>query len=352
MLRMTCISVSTIFPTGMVKRSTAHEVFSFPEDLSYAGQIARLIRAPLCRVSTHQFPDGETLASIRQRRPRSDAILVRRLDHPNPKIADTLFIADALRRSGALEITLGVPYFPYLRQDKVFHDGEGDRIHDDAASLQRFADAISRTSERGGVVVIPSYAVDRTEVVLHHLARLRDAGRIPRIPTFVDSPMALAALRIYEESIERGTPEIRDDIARAKNCFDDQDLTEIKSVEESIRLNSMQGPMIIISASGMASGGRVLHHLKRRLPDRRNTVILVGYQTEGTRGRSLLDGAPMVKMLGDYVPVAAEIVDVPAFSSHADQAEIVNWLKLAKVRPRIIYVVHGEPAASELCAPA
>ncbi len=112
------------FPHRMVKRSTAHEVFSFPEDLSYARQIARLLRAPLCRISTHQFPDGETLASIRQRRTRADAILVRRLDHPNPKIADTLFVADALRRSGALEVTLSVPYFPYLRQDKVFHDGE------------------------------------------------------------------------------------------------------------------------------------------------------------------------------------------------------------------------------------
>ena len=159
--------------------------------------------------------------------------------------------------------------------------------------------------------------------------------------------MALAALRIYEEAIAEGSPEIRADIARTKSFFDDQDLTEIKTVEESMRLNSMSGPMIIISASGMASGGRVLHHLKRRLPDRRNTVILVGFQAAGTRGRSLLDGASMVKMLGDYVPVAAEIVDVPAFSSHADQREILNWLKLAKVPPRIVYIVHGEPPASE-----
>jgi len=159
--------------------------------------------------------------------------------------------------------------------------------------------------------------------------------------------MALAALKLYEESIARGSPEVRADIARANNFFNGQDLTEIKTVEESMRLNSMSGPMIIISASGMASGGRVLHHLKRRLPDRRNTVILVGYQAAGTRGRSLLDGARMVKMLGDYVPVAAEIIDVPAFSSHADQREILNWLKLATVPPRLVYIVHGEPPASE-----
>jgi metallo-beta-lactamase family protein len=250
---------------------------------------------------------------------------------------------------------LGRPTHPILRAPAppppadviVIESTYGDRIHEDAASLQRFEDALSRTLARSGVVIIPSFAVDRTEVILHQLARLRDAGRIPRTPTFVDSPMALAALRIYEDSIARGSPEIRTDIARMNNFFDDQDLTEIKTVEESIRLNSMSGPMIIISASGMASGGRVLHHLKRRLPDSRNTVILVGYQAAGTRGRSLQDGASMVKMLGDYVPVAAEIVDIPAFSSHADQREILNWLKLATVRPQIVYIVHGEPPASE-----
>ncbi len=250
---------------------------------------------------------------------------------------------------------LGRPTHPILRSPApppaadiiVIESTYGDRIHDDAASLERFADAVSKTLERSGVVIIPSFAVDRTEVILHHLARLRDAGRIPAAPTFVDSPMALAALKLYEESIARGSPEVRADIARANNFFNGQDLTEIKTVEESMRLNSMSGPMIIISASGMASGGRVLHHLKRRLPDRRNTVILVGYQAAGTRGRSLLDGARMVKMLGDYVPVAAEIIDVPAFSSHADQREILNWLKLATVPPRLVYIVHGEPPASE-----
>jgi metallo-beta-lactamase family protein len=250
---------------------------------------------------------------------------------------------------------LGRPAHPILRAPApppaadviVIESTYGDRIHDDAASLQRFEDAISKTLARSGVVIIPSFAVDRTEVVLHRLAQLRDSGRIPRTPTFVDSPMALAALRIYEESIARGSPEVRTDIARTNGFFDDQDLTEIKTVEESMRLNSMTGPMIIISASGMASGGRVLHHLKRRLPDPRNTVILVGYQAAGTRGRSLLDGASMVKMLGDYVPVAAEIVDVAAFSSHADQREVLNWLKLATVPPQIVYVVHGEPPASE-----
>ncbi len=141
----------------MVKHSTAYEVFSFDEDVSYARQIARLIRAPMRRFSIHQFPDEETLASIGQRRPRADAILVRRLDHPNPKIADTLFVADALRRAAIREITLAVPYFPYLRQDKVFHDGE-------ALSAKVFGNLIGHSFDR--VITIDPH--------LHRIRTLND----------------------------------------------------------------------------------------------------------------------------------------------------------------------------------
>lgn len=127
-------------------------------------------------------------------------------------------------------------------------------------------------------------------------------------------------------------------------------LNEARTVEESIAINSIPGPLIIISASGMATGGRVVHHLARCLPDPNNTVILVGYQALGTRGRSLLEGAPTVKMLGRYVPVRAEIVDVPAFSVHADQGEIIGWLRKAPSPPETCYVVHGDPeAAAALC---
>ncbi len=146
------------FADRMATRGTAGGVFSFPEDLSYARQIARLIRAPLCRISTHQFPDGETLASIHQVPGRGEAILVRRLDHPNSKIADTLFVVDALRRGGAREITLAVPYFPYLRQDKVFHRGQ-------ALSAKVFGDLIGNSFER--VMTIDPH--------LHRLRALSDA---------------------------------------------------------------------------------------------------------------------------------------------------------------------------------
>jgi metallo-beta-lactamase family protein len=248
---------------------------------------------------------------------------------------------------------LGRPNHPILRAPSPVPEADvvvvestyGDRRHNDEESLRHFEEAIRRTIERGGVIVIPSFAVDRTEVVLFHLRRLVEARRLPEIPVFVDSPMALAALSIYENEIAAGSPEIRPGLRR--DVFSSGKFTEIHTVDESIALNSRGGPMIIISASGMATGGRVLHHLANRLPDARNTVLLVGYQVEGTRGRLLLDGAPTVKMLGRYIPVHAEVVNVPAFSVHADQSEIIEWLKTAPRRPDICYIVHGNETAAE-----
>lgn len=221
----------------------------------------------------------------------------------------------------------------------------GDRLHDDEKSLKVFEDAVRRTAERGGVIVIPSFAVDRTEVIIYHLRRLVHAGRIPDLPTYVDSPMALSALHIYREAIARHSPEVRPDVGG--DVFNSAAYNEVRTVDESIALNFMKGPMIIISASGMATGGRVLHHLANRLPDKNNTVILVGYQSEGTRGRRLLEGERSIKMLGRYVAVRAEVVDVPAFSVHADQQEIIKWLATAEKPPQVVYVVHGDPPAAQ-----
>ncbi len=223
----------------------------------------------------------------------------------------------------------------------------GDRAHDDVKSIEHFDEAIIRTAARGGVIVIPSFAVDRTEIVLFHLRRLVSSGRLPTIPIFVDSPMALAALRLYKAAISNSDLEVRPEVAGHAELIEPRGLIEVKTVEESIALNSRPGPMIIISASGMATGGRVLHHLAHRLSDERNTVILVGYQAAGTRGRTLLEGAPNLKLLGRYVPVRAEVVDVPAFSVHADQHELIEWLRGAGVVPDMTFVVHGEAAAAE-----
>jgi metallo-beta-lactamase family protein len=269
--------------------------------------------------------------------------------------ASVMIEVDGARRRRILfSGDLGRPNHPLMRPPAPVPEADvvvvestyGDRTHDDLESLRRFEEAIARTAARGGVIVIPSFAVDRTEVILFHLNRLVHAGRIPDLPTYVDSPMALAALKLYRAAVERHSAEIRPEIASGSDPFNSARVTETRTVDESMTLNFLTGPIIIISASGMATGGRVLHHLARRLPDARNTVILVGYQAEGTRGRSLLDGARSVKMLGRYIPVEAEVVNVPAFSVHADQSEILAWLRTAPRAPEAVYVVHGDPPAA------
>jgi metallo-beta-lactamase family protein len=262
---------------------------------------------------------------------------------------------EALRRRILFSGDLGRPHHPLLRAPEppphahviVVESTYGDRLHDDSSALNAFAEAIARTAAREGVIVIPSFAVDRTEIVLLYLRRLQLENKIPALPVYVDSPMALAALKLYQDAISSGDSAMRLEIVGKPDILEPSNLTEVKTVEQSIALNSQQGPMIIISASGMATGGRVLHHLANRLPDPRNTVILVGYQAEGTRGRSLLEGASSVKMIGRYVPVGAEIVNIPAFSVHADQSEIISWLKRAAAAPEVVYVVHGDPVAAE-----
>jgi metallo-beta-lactamase family protein len=257
------------------------------------------------------------------------------------------------RRSVLFSGDLGRPHHPILRAPSpvpqadviVVESTYGDRRHDDEASIKLFGETIARTAERGGVIVIPSFAVDRTEVVLFNLRRLIRAGRVPRVPVYVDSPMALATLRVYQHEIAARCPEIRAGIS--SDDLDPGDLHEVRTVEESIALNSRPGPMIIISASGMATGGRVLHHLATRLGDERNAVILVGYQAEGTRGRRLLEGEPTIKLLGRYIGVRAQIVNVPAFSVHSDRAETLAWLRTAPRAPEVCYVVHGDPAAAQ-----
>lgn len=221
----------------------------------------------------------------------------------------------------------------------------GDRCHEpEAEALDGLARVITRTAQRGGVVVIPAFAVDRTEVVLHALRALRRGGRIPDLPVHVDSPMALDVLRVYREAIRRGDPEVRI-AADGDDPFDPGQLHEARTTAASKALNDIRYPSIIISSSGMASGGRVLHHLAQRLTDPRNAVVLVGFQAEGTRGRLLAEGARTVKLLGRYVPVRAEVAVVDAFSVHADADELIDWLRPGFVLDTA-YVVHGEATAS------
>ncbi|MFT3889036.1 MAG: MBL fold metallo-hydrolase [Arachnia sp.] len=217
----------------------------------------------------------------------------------------------------------------------------GDREHPEpAVPHEPFADAIRRTVARGGQVVVPAFAIDRTEAVLRALVELRREGRIPDVPVAVDGPMTLKALDVYRSF----TDELAD--AVTVTDFSELRLLETREPAASKRLNARTDPMIIISSSGMAEGGRVLYHLERRLPHARNTVVLTGYQALGTRGRALEDGAPVVKINGHYVPVKAEVVRDTEFSVHADSSDLVDWLRALGQEPEMVFLVHGEPQAS------
>jgi metallo-beta-lactamase family protein len=225
----------------------------------------------------------------------------------------------------------------------------GDREHEPTTT--NFEDAINRTIARGGSVLIPAFAVDRTEVILVRLRELVEQGKIPNLPVFADSPMALKALDFYRKAIDEGAPEIRDDIVsiwKNKDPFDAGNLHQLLTVDESKTVNNPTTPCIIISASGMGTGGRVVHHLRNMLPNPKHTVILVGYQALGTRGRSLADGAQEVKMHGEFVPVKATIEQVQSFSVHADANELITWLQSANPKPGRVFVVHGESGAADV----
>lgn len=238
------------------------------------------------------------------------------------------------------------PHPPVAARNLIIESTYGNREHASADAEADLGRAIRATAERGGVVVIPAFAVDRTEVVLYHLRRLIASGAIDPLPVYADSPMALASLAVYRRAIAEGDPGLRAALREARDVFRPDGLIEARAVEASKAIHEVQGPALIISASGMATGGRVLHHLVRRLPDPRNTVIFVGFQAAGTRGRSLVEGCRALKMLGRHVPVRAEIVDLSEFSVHADQSELLDWLKASPREPDTVYVVHGEPEAS------
>jgi metallo-beta-lactamase family protein len=226
----------------------------------------------------------------------------------------------------------------------------GDREHPEPAGAEHeaMADAIRRTVARGGSVLIPAFAVDRTELVLKALTQMRAAGRIPvSIPIYVNSPMAVSALAVYRAAEDSG--ELRDDI-QPEDFFNLANLHEVVDAEESKRLNHPDQPSIIISSSGMATGGRVLHHLEAMLPGDKNCVVFTGYQGVGTRGRTLLEGATEMKFRGRYVQVKAEIIQDSEFSVHADGSDLVDWLRGLSPKPETVFVTHGEEGSSEALA--
>ena len=242
------------------------------------------------------------------------------------------------------------PPAPRPRCDVVVVESTyGDRAHP-ADESGRFAEVIRRTIARGGTVLVPAFAVDRTEVVLQLLHRLKAEGSIPDAPVYVDSPMALAALRLYVDGLRAGAPDLRDDLP--EDVFGLSTVRLAASVDDSIALNHPAQPSILVSASGMASGGRVVHHLAALAGDPRNTVVLVGFQAPGTRGADLAAGVRQIKALGRYVPVLCEVEQFNGMSVHADAGEIVAWSEGdgSVGPPEVCYVVHGQPDASRALA--
>jgi metallo-beta-lactamase family protein len=221
----------------------------------------------------------------------------------------------------------------------------GDRQHTGDASRE-LARVVNEAAERGGALVIPAFAVGRTQELIWTLRELEEAGRIPSLPLFVDSPMALAVTDLYCRHGEDHDVEMQARMDEKSCPLCCREYFVLRTREESKALNRLRGPLIILSASGMATAGRVLHHLHHRLPDARTTVLLPGYQAVGTRGRALQDGARFVRIHGQDVPVRATVETLDGFSAHADREEILRWLGGFEQPPAQTYAVHGEPAAS------
>jgi metallo-beta-lactamase family protein len=217
----------------------------------------------------------------------------------------------------------------------------GDRAHPDEDPRDELATAISRTMHRGGTLVIPAFAVGRTQALLFLIADLKKSRSIPDVPVYLNSPLGIDATEIFRA--HAGEHRLN-----AKECADMFRVAEfIRGEEASRALNTNQGPAIILAGSGMATGGRVVHHLKTLLPDPRNTVLLAGFQAPGTRGEALENGADEIKIHGQFIPVRAEVVTLDSMSAHADYNELIEWLSGVKPAPKRVFLTHGEPKAAD-----
>jgi len=225
----------------------------------------------------------------------------------------------------------------------------GDRRHPDNPEGE-LAEVINAVADEVGVLIVPSFAVGRMQELIYTIRQLEVEGKIPSLPVHVDSPMAINATEIYRRHSEEHDLDMKLLADRVGDPLSSRHFFVHRTQEESCSLNDLQGPFILLTSSGMATGGRVLHHLRQRLPDPKTTVLFVGFQAQGTRGQTLQQGARELKMFGQMVPVRAKIKTIDGFSAHADQAEILRWLQGFEHPPKKTYVVHGEPKAAAALA--
>ncbi|MGV3617486.1 MAG: MBL fold metallo-hydrolase RNA specificity domain-containing protein [Fimbriimonas sp.] len=221
----------------------------------------------------------------------------------------------------------------------------GDRLHAEENPLEKIASVLEEAVRTGGAVIIPSFAIGRTQELLYYFRQLEDQGRLPRIPIYIDSPMAVSVTHVYAQAKDEHDAEMKIAIEEGRSSLEPRGVNLVRDREGSKALNRHPGPLVIISGSGMANGGRVTHHLLQRLNDPTTIVLFTGYQAEGTLGRRILEGEPTVRIHRQEVDVRAKIEKVNALSAHADQGEILRWLRGFKSPPRRTFLVHGEPPA-------
>jgi metallo-beta-lactamase family protein len=253
---------------------------------------------------------------------------------------------------------LGRPARPILRDPVqpfevdylILESTYGNRLHQNETPEKDLATVINASVDRGGVLVIPSFAVGRTQELLYSLRELEEDKEIPSLPVYVDSPMAIDTTAVFENN--KGCYGLVAKVLeiRGTSILKPQQLKFCRHRNESKALNEIKKKAIIISASGMATGGRILHHLRHRLPSRKDTILFIGHQAEGTRGRKILDGNPTVKIHGEDVPIKAGVENISGFSAHADYNEILAWLMGFNRPPQKTFIVHGEPDASSSLA--
>lgn len=258
-----------------------------------------------------------------------------RVEHYNVSV---LFSGDLGRPNDAI---MRPPNAPPESDYYVIESTYGDRLHEQIDPEEELSKIINRTAKRGGIILIPAFAVGRAQLMLYYIHQLKTQNKIPNLPVFIDSPMTTDATELFHQHAKQHRLSSQQSVDVCKTA------QYIQSAEESIELDNKKMPMIIISASGMATGGRILHHIKQFGPEHRNSIVFCGFQAEGTRGDKMIRGDDKIKMLGQMVPIRAEVIELENTSAHADYQEMLAWLSHIKKTPRKIFITHGENKAAE-----
>jgi metallo-beta-lactamase family protein len=263
-------------------------------------------------------------------------------------LSEKRFFTVDMRRPG--KFLIGDPVQVFNVDYLILESTYGERLHDDVSPIDELARVIRESAERGGVLVIPSFAVGRTQTLLYLIRELEEQERIPSVPVYVDSPMAIDTTDIFNNRISDFDITSRVLTLKGVEIFHPEQLHLCETREQSKNINKIKSQAILISSSGMVTGGRILHHMVQRLPQPENTILFIGYQASGTRGRTILEGQPSVKIHGRQIPIKAKVERISGFSGHADYNEILAWLLGFDRPPEKTFIVHGEPEASKSLA--